>query len=96
MGFRVSPTEVEDHLARSGLILEAVAYGVDDEERGQRIMVVVTLLPQADAESLIAYCRKHMPGYMVPHKVDFWSGPMPRTASGKIDRPLVVATFLNS
>ena len=95
MGFRVSPTEVEDHLARSGLILEAVAYGVDDDERGQRIMAVVTLLPQADAETLIAYCRKHMPGYMVPHKVDLWTGPMPRTASGKIDRPLVVGKFFN-
>jgi acyl-CoA synthetase (AMP-forming)/AMP-acid ligase II len=96
MGFRVSPTEVEDHLARSGLILEGVAYGADDDERGQMILVVVTLLPQADVESLIAYCRKHMPGYMVPDKVDLWSGPMPRTASGKIDRPLVVGTFLKN
>ena len=31
-----------------------------------------------------------MPAYMVPREIHTWQGQMPRTSSGKIDRPSVV------
>lgn len=89
-GFRLSPTEVEDHLSRSGMVTDVVAYGVDDDDMGQVVHVVVTPIGAVDQAVLLAHCRRHMPHYMVPRRVHFWPDAMPRTASGKLDRPLVI------
>ncbi|MEZ5723395.1 MAG: AMP-binding protein [Paracoccaceae bacterium] len=90
MGFRLSPTEVEDLLAQSGMVSDAVAFGIDDDDRGQAVVAAVTLLDGADAEALMAHCRKAMAHYMVPARLHVWPGAMPRTASGKLDRPAVI------
>ena len=90
MGFRLSPTEVEDLLSQSGLVGDAVAFGVDDDDRGQTVMAAVTLLDGTDTEALMVHCRKVMPHYMIPARLHAWPGTMPRTASGKLDRPKVI------
>ncbi len=90
MGFRLSPTEVEDLLSQSGLVTDAVAFGVDDDDRGQVVIAAVSLLDGADEDALMAHCRKVMPHYMLPARLHRWSGAMPRTASGKLDRPAVI------
>ncbi|MCB1328963.1 MAG: AMP-dependent synthetase, partial [Maritimibacter sp.] len=90
MGFRLSPTEVEDLLAQSGMVTDAVAFGLDDDERGQVVVAAVTLIDGADAAALMAQCRKSMPHYMLPARIHAWPGAMPRTASGKLDRPAVI------
>ncbi len=93
-GFRLSPTEVEEVAQASGLIGEAVAFGVEDEELGQRVHLAVSPRPGVDAvdvEALARSCRSNMPSYMVPARIHAWIGTMPLTANGKIDRPAVVA-----
>lgn len=90
MGFRLSPTEVEDLLSQSGMVTDAVAFAVEDEARGQAVVAAVTLVDGADAAELMAHCRKTMPHYMLPARLYSWPGPMPRTASGKLDRPAVI------
>ncbi len=91
-GFRISPTEVEDIVHQSRLVAEVVAFGVDDEMLGQAVHVAVGTHDNAgaDIESLSEHCHKHMPTYMVPQKIHVWQGQMPRTGSGKIDRPAVI------
>ncbi|AXV17683.1 AMP-dependent synthetase (plasmid) [Neorhizobium sp. SOG26] len=89
-GFRVSPDEVEDLVCRSGVVAEAVAFGVDDDDLGQSIHVAVTGVGTIDEEALLRYCRQTMPSYMVPRKFHVWRETMPRTSSGKIARPEVV------
>ncbi len=90
-GFRLSPTEVEEVAHQSGLVASAVAFGVDDELLGQVVHLVVSPLEGQglDIEALDAYCKSHMPHYMQPRRIHLWEGEMPRTASGKIDRPTV-------
>ncbi|MEJ6404866.1 AMP-binding protein [Yoonia sp. 2307UL14-13] len=90
-GFRLSPTEVEDLISASGMATDIVAFGVDDDDLGQVVHVTLTPQPNYDEAALIAHCRKTMPAYMVPRKIIRWDGPMPRTASGKLDRPQVIA-----
>src|SRR6266481_3830190 len=41
-GFRVSPTEIEEHARRFDGVLDAVAFGIDNPEIGQDIAVVYT------------------------------------------------------
>jgi len=92
-GFRLSPTEVEEIVHRSGIVGEVVAFGVDDDALGQAVHVSVTPLQShgtVDIEALERYVRAQMPHYMVPRAIHERAA-MPRTASGKIDRPRVIA-----
>lgn len=90
MGFRLSPTEVEDAVFRSGLVTQVVAFGVPDELAGQVVEICVAHAGTVDAAGILAHARANMPAYMVPRRIHVWPGEMPRTASGKIDVPAVV------
>ncbi len=92
MGFRVSPTEVEDVVHRSGLVGHVVAFGVPDELAGQVVEICVSHAGPVDVRAVEGHARLHLPHYMVPRRVHVWSGDLPRTASGKIDVPAVVKT----
>ncbi|MET0251545.1 MAG: AMP-binding protein [Novosphingobium sp.] len=89
-GFRISPEEVEDLVHVSGLVTDAIAFGVADDLLGQCVHIAVTLRPGATGGQLLAHCRKAMPAYMVPRHIHEWPAPMPRTASGKLARPDVI------
>ncbi|KGJ06226.1 Acyl-CoA synthetase (AMP-forming)/AMP-acid ligase II [Paracoccus halophilus] len=91
LGFRLSPTEVEDAIAQSGLVSDVVAYGVEDPELGQAVHVAVAYLPDGGESALSAHCARAMPHYMLPRRYYSWDGTMPRTASGKLDRPQIIA-----
>ena len=90
-GYRVSPTEIEEVLYRSGLVAEAAAFGVDHPVLGQAVVVVAQpasgLAP--DAAALIQVCRDALPAYMVPAQIDWQAESLPRNGNGKIDRRLL-------
>jgi len=93
-GYRVSPTEVEEVVYASGLVGDAVAFGAPHPVLGEAIVLVVSVPDggPADAERLFAYCKAHMPGYMVPGHVE-WLDTLPRNPNGKFDRPLLAGRF---
>ena len=86
-GFRVSPDEVEETLHSSGLLAEVAVCGIPDPNLGQAIVAhVVPRDPAAfTEESLLGFCRREMPAYMVPRAVRTHVS-LPRTPSGKLDR----------
>jgi acyl-CoA ligase (AMP-forming) (exosortase A-associated) len=84
-GYRVSPTEVEEVLYASQLVGECAAFGLDDAQLGQRIHVIATPAT-LDKNALLAYCKLHMPAYMIPSTIELRDGPLPRNPNGKIDR----------
>jgi acyl-CoA ligase (AMP-forming) (exosortase A-associated) len=89
-GFRVSPTEVEEYFYNTGLVQDAVAFGVPDTVLGERIVVVLSFRigVTMTGQNLLAALSKQMPSYMVPKDVQVLDS-LPRTSSGKLDRPLV-------
>jgi acyl-CoA synthetase (AMP-forming)/AMP-acid ligase II len=92
-GYRVSPTEIEAVLHATGMVTEVVAFGVEHLELGQAIAVVaVAADPAVDAASLLAECRRRLPAYMVPARVDLRTAALPRNPNGKIDRNLLRQT----
>lgn len=90
-GFRLSPTEVEDIVSNSGMVTDVVAFGVADDDAGQVVHIAACLIGDADIPALMAHCRRAMAHYMVPRHIHAWAGAMPRTASGKLDRPAIIA-----
>jgi acyl-CoA ligase (AMP-forming) (exosortase A-associated) len=89
-GYRISPTEIEAVLHATGLVTEAAAFGVEHPELGQAIVVVaVAADPAVDAAALLAECRRRLPAYMVPARVNLRTEALPRNPNGKIDRNLL-------
>jgi len=90
-GFRVSPTEIEEQARRFEGLVDAVAFGVDNPQIGQDIVVVYLTADRAplDSDALSEHFRLAMPHHMVPR----WFvhlDTFPATANqGKIDRVLV-------
>jgi len=89
-GFRVSPTEIEEHARRFDGISDAVAFGIDNPEIGQDISVIYTTIDRTPvaSDALTNHFRTGMPHYMVPRWFIHMEA-LPATASGgKVDRVL--------
>jgi len=89
-GFRVSPTEIEEHARRFERLLDAVAFGLDNPEIGQDIAVIYTTTDRTPIESdaLTDHFRLAMPHHMIPRWFVHLEA-FPATASqGKVDRLL--------
>jgi acyl-CoA synthetase (AMP-forming)/AMP-acid ligase II len=85
MGYRVSPTEVEEVLLSHPDVTEAAVFGAPDDTMGERIVAAVTAGGACRADSLTQHCRGLLPNYMIPaeiHVVD----SLPKTETGKLDR----------
>jgi acyl-CoA synthetase (AMP-forming)/AMP-acid ligase II len=86
-GYRISPQEIEDVLHKMDLIEEAVAFGIKDDELGERISVVVS--PRGNAflseELVMQLCRRHLPSFMVPSVITIIP-ELPKGLTGKLDR----------
>jgi acyl-coenzyme A synthetase/AMP-(fatty) acid ligase len=98
-GYRISPTEVEAVLYATGLVAEAAAFGIEHPQLGQAIAVIAVLAETGAADTaaataaLLAECKRHLPAYMVPARIDLHAGPLPRNPNGKIDRNLLRLTL---
>lgn len=92
-GNRVSPTEVEDVAVASGLIYEAVAFGVPDARLGAAIILIVRGKGGGtDEEGLAGYLRQNLPNFMQPQVIE-WRGELPRNPNGKLDRVAIAADW---
>ena len=92
-GYRMSPEEIEDLLIGSGLVSEAVTFGVPDPDVGAQVIAVVSLKDGANsdgeaAEKIREHCIKNGPPYMVPKEIVI-QDELPKTGSGKVDRKTV-------
>lgn len=84
LGYRVGPDEIADVLHASGEVSEAVVTGEDDPERGQRIVAYVVLTAEGSVERLTKHCRRELPPYMQPSRIEARER-IPRLPSGKFD-----------
>lgn len=96
-GNRVSPTEVEEAAIASGLIYEAVAFGVPDARLGAAIILIVRGKGDEGGdergEELTAYLRQNLPNFMQPQVIE-WRRDLPRNPNGKLDRVAIAADWV--
>jgi fatty-acyl-CoA synthase len=85
-GENISSIEVEIALTRHPAVLMAAVVARPDEKWGETPCAFVQLRDGAKATEaeLIAFCREHLPRFAVPRTVMF--GPLPTTATGKIQK----------
>lgn len=95
-GYRVELGEIETALYKHDQIKEAAAVAIPDELLGSRIRCFVVLADGSTtaAKDLEAFCAKSLPKYMVPEKIELID-QLPKTSSGKVDRPKLLARITN-
>ena len=91
-GENVYPTEIENCLEARPDVAECVVVGVPDPDLGQRVHAVVVLRPGArvEVEELRAHVVSRLAGFKVPATWEICSEPLPRNASGKVLRHVVL------
>ncbi|SFP11802.1 acyl-CoA ligase (AMP-forming), exosortase A-associated [Qipengyuania nanhaisediminis] len=88
-GNRISPQEIESAALATGLVAEAVAFGIADAKLGHAIHLVSR--PEGEGaldeleKQLKRQLSRELPNFMQPH-VYHWRDTMPLNPNGKIDR----------
>lgn len=85
-GENIYPLEIEKTLMDIPEVLEAVGFGVPDEQMGEELVLVVRLKePGAlDAEAVRSFLSGRLAGFKVPRHILFTEEPLPRNATQKV------------
>jgi acyl-CoA synthetase (AMP-forming)/AMP-acid ligase II len=85
-GENIYCAEVERVCAGVPGVRECIAYGVPDPRLGERMAVTLVSETGIDPDVVKAHCKQHLAIYKVPREVHFRTEPLPRNATGKVDR----------
>lgn len=86
-GENIAPREIDDVLYKHEAILEAAAFGLDDENYGQEVYACVALRDghSCTEAELMAFCESGVGKVKMPKKIYFYA-ELPKGPSGKILR----------
>ena len=91
-GENISPHEVEAVLTAHPAVAQAVVYGIPDAKYGQLVGAAVVPRAETSQAELIAHCAGQMVSFKVPTVVHVVES-IPRTPTGKVQRPRMAAHF---
>jgi O-succinylbenzoic acid--CoA ligase len=92
-GENVYPAEVEAVLTAHPGVIDAAVIGVADPTWGQRVVAVVRVSDETNADALTDHCRGRLAGFKRPSEFQFVHEALPRTASGKLRRAEIREKF---
>lgn len=93
-GENIAAVEVETVLERLPGVAEAAAIGVPDSLRGEEVKACLVLEPGRSSldvapHQVLQHCAQNLAPFKLPRYIDYRSGPLPRTASGKIAKQVL-------
>ncbi len=91
-GEKIAPREIDEVLLGHPAIAEAVAFGVPHATWGEEVAAAVVLHSPEQESAILAYCKERLAEFKRPKKV-YIVEKIPRTATGKIQRGAVAASF---
>ena len=85
-GENVYSGEVEAAVYEIPQVKEVAVFGIPDQKWGELVAAAIVLRPGTtlSADELIQYCKKRIASYKVPRHIDFLTGELPKSGSGKI------------
>ena len=94
-GQNVHAAEVEETLLRHEVIADCAVIGLPDTLWGEEVaaVVIATLGTSIDTESLTAFCRDRLAGFKTPKRWFIQNEALPRTATGKVQKFLLVQKY---
>ena len=85
-GYKVYSAEVEGVLAQCPGVVEAAVIARSDPVLGERVHAVVCTARTIPESELAAFCASRLGDYKLPESWSLTSQPLPRTATGKLDK----------
>jgi acyl-CoA synthetase (AMP-forming)/AMP-acid ligase II len=87
-GENVYPAEVENQLVTHQAVAECIVLGIPDPDLGEAVAAVVVLHDGADASEadLVEHLRPRLARYKLPTHWVLTATPLPRNATGKVNR----------
>ena len=93
-GFNIYPGEIETALASHPAVEDCTVFGVPDDHWGEAPIAYVVRSSPVSAEDLITHCTGRLARYKRPREVVFVA-KIPRTPSGKVQKPPLRTAYLN-
>jgi len=97
-GSNISPQEVEEVFYHHPAVFEVGVIGVPDRFEGENVHAFVALKEGAaplTERALLNFAKAHLADYKLPQSITFIAS-LPKGATGKIDRKLLKAYYLQS
>jgi acyl-CoA synthetase (AMP-forming)/AMP-acid ligase II len=91
-GEKVAPREIDEVLLAHPAVSEAVAFGFPHPTWGEEVAAAVVLRSPESDTAILAFCRERLADFKCPKKL-YIVEAIPRTATGKIQRGAVAASF---
>jgi len=91
-GEKVAPREIDEVLLAHPAVAEAVAFGFPHPTWGEEVAAAVVLRSPEKEEAILAFCKERLAEFKRPKKL-YIVEQIPRTATGKIQRGAVAASF---
>jgi amino acid adenylation domain-containing protein len=90
-GYRIELGEIETVLYGHPGVKEAAVIAIPDELIGNRISAFIVPIKENGpmVKDLQLFCSQKLPRYMVPESIKFMN-VLPKTSTGKVNRPLLV------
>ncbi len=85
-GYKIYTAEVEDVLATCPGVVEAAIVGRPDAVLGERVHAEICIEAGVDPDAVRRFCAERLADYQVPESYSFRTEPLPRNATGKIDK----------
>ena len=96
MGYRIESWEIEAAIYEAGNISGAAVISINaGESENPEIVAFVEAEKGLDKSGIMAFLRKRLPAYMIPHKMKALAR-LPRTENGKINRPALKSEYLRN
>ena len=92
-GFNIFPAELETALGSHPAVEDCTVFGVPDDRWGEAPVAYVVRAAGVAAEELIAHCAERLARYKRPREIVFVDH-IPRTPSGKVQKPHLRAAYL--
>ncbi|MCI8371697.1 MAG: acyl--CoA ligase [Lachnospiraceae bacterium] len=87
-GMNIYPQEIENAIKQSGVVLEALAYGIREDTAGEKIGLKVVAVEGVSKQEIYTFCCKTLPSYQLPDRIDIVK-EIPKNASGKVIRSVM-------
>jgi fatty-acyl-CoA synthase len=94
-GQNVHAGEVEERILMHPGVAECAVIGLPDAKWGEGVTAVVVAKQglALNADEIVAMCREQLAGFKTPKKILLQTEPLPRTATGKVQKFLLVERY---
>jgi len=92
-GENIYPVEVEAVIQKHPDVHDVAVIGTPDDRLGEIVTAIIAPVPDRtpSEEEIAAFCEQNLPRYKRPRRFIF--GPVPRGATGKIEKPRLRAKY---